>query len=86
MKVIEKIKLDRTESCGSKSPLSIMLDAIRKIKECDESVEILMNDYDWLLSLKYILQVNDKKMKVEEKGSEEHYLKVEVSMDCSQSN
>lgn len=50
MKIIEKVKLDKLESCGSRSPLSIMLEVIMKIKECDEGVEILINDYDWLLS------------------------------------
>ncbi|WP_338598703.1 hypothetical protein V6M85_08375 [Sulfolobus tengchongensis] len=83
MKIIERVKLDRVESCGSRSPLTIMLSAIKKIKDCDEGVEILMNDYDWLLSLRYILQMNDVKMKIEEKGKEEDFLKIEVSRDCS---
>ncbi|ACP36545.1 conserved hypothetical protein [Sulfolobus islandicus Y.G.57.14] len=83
MKIIEKVKLDKLESCGSRSPLSIMLEVIMKIKECDEGVEILINDYDWLLSLKYILKINDLKMKIEEKGKEDNFLKLEVSRDCT---
>ncbi|BDB98608.1 hypothetical protein [Saccharolobus caldissimus] len=83
MKIIERLKIDKTESCGSRSPLIIMLSAIRKIRECDEGVEILLNDYDWLLSLKYILQMNDMKLRIEEKGKEDNFLKIEVLMDCN---
>jgi len=82
MKIIDKIKLDRTESCGSKSPVAIMLEAVRKIKECGESIEFLINDYDWLLSLRYILQINDIDLKVEEKGKENDFLRVEVLKNC----
>lgn len=82
MKIIERVKLDKIESCGSRAPLTIILDAIKKIKECDEGVEFLINDYDLLLSLKYILQLNDTKMKIEERGNENNFLKIEVSRDC----
>ncbi|BAK54823.1 hypothetical protein [Sulfurisphaera tokodaii] len=82
MKIIDKVKLDRTESCGSRSPLSIILDVIKKIKECDESVEVLLNDYDWLLSLRYIIQINDMPLKIIEKGKEDTFLKIEVIKEC----
>ncbi|MDT7862399.1 MAG: hypothetical protein RRA45_09320 [Saccharolobus sp.] len=83
MKIIERLKIDKTESCGSRSPLVMILSAIKKIRECDEGVEILLNDYDWLLSLKYILQMNDMKLRIEENGKEDDFLKVKILMDCN---
>ncbi|TRM99827.1 hypothetical protein DJ527_08020 [Sulfolobus sp. F1] len=82
MRIIERVKLDKIESCGSKSPVSIMMDAIRKIKECEEGVEILLNDYDWLLTLKYLLKMSDMQMKIEEKGRDGDFVKVNVFKDC----
>ncbi|QIW22741.1 hypothetical protein EWF20_00190 [Sulfolobus sp. S-194] len=82
MKIIDKVKIDRTESCGSRSPLGIILDTIKKIKECDESVEILLNDYDWLLGLRYIIQINEMPLKIVEKGKEDTFLKIEVIKEC----
>ncbi|AHC52207.1 hypothetical protein SUSAZ_10090 [Sulfolobus acidocaldarius SUSAZ] len=82
MRIIETVKLDKIDSCGSKSPLMIMLTAIKKIQECGEAVEILMNDYDWYVSLKYILQVNDLNLKIEDKGKENGFMKVDVVREC----
>ncbi|MEM0091554.1 MAG: hypothetical protein QW232_08190 [Saccharolobus sp.] len=82
MRIIDRVKVDKTESCGSRSPLVIILDAIKKIKECGESVEVLLNDYDWLLSLKYIFQFNDTELKIVEKGKEDNFLKIEITKDC----
>ncbi|MBP1356910.1 MAG: hypothetical protein JZD40_00220 [Sulfolobus sp.] len=44
MKIIERVKLDKIESCGSRAPLTIILDATKKIKECGEGVEFLFSD------------------------------------------
>ncbi len=82
MRIVERVKLDKIESCGSKSPVSIMMDTIKKIRECEEGVEILLNDYDWLLTLKYLLKMSDMSMKIEEKGREGDFVKVNVFKDC----
>ncbi|MCY0860715.1 MAG: hypothetical protein OWQ54_09865 [Sulfolobaceae archaeon] len=82
MRVIDSIKVDRTDSCGERSPLFIIIKAIEKIKECGEAVEILMNDYDWYVSLKYILQIRGLDYKVEDKGKQDNFMKVQVIKDC----
>ena len=61
MKTINKIKIDKFDACGDKSPLSIMQESIKIIKNCDEEVELEFNDFDWLLSLKYVIRIMENK-------------------------
>lgn len=84
MRVIETLTLDRTGSCGSRSPVYIMLQAIRNIRECGDAVELRINDYDWYLTLKYILQrrTETADLKLRDEGKENDFMKILVVKEC----
>jgi len=71
------LKFDRTEICGNKSPVSIMLEEIKELKSGEE-IQILLNDEDWLLVLKNLIIIHDLPVEVEEQGREDGFIKVLV--------
>ncbi len=84
MKTINKIRIDKFDTCGDKSPLSMIRESLNMIKSCDEKVELEFNDYDWLLSLRYILKImeNKFKLKIEENGVKDGYISISVFPEC----
>ncbi|MDP8003585.1 MAG: hypothetical protein ACP5I6_04640 [Caldisphaera sp.] len=84
MKIIDKIKINKFEGCGNKNPLIIMQESIKKIKNCDEGVELEFNDYDWLISIKDILKImqQDIKLKIIENRIDNGYISLDVVADC----
>lgn len=84
MKTINKIRIDKFDTCGDKSPLSMIQESLNMIKSCDEKVELEFNDYDWLLSLRYILKIMESKfkLKIEENGVKDGYISISVFPEC----
>ncbi|AFZ70640.1 hypothetical protein Calag_0901 [Caldisphaera lagunensis DSM 15908] len=84
MRTINKIKIDKMDACGNKSPISIMQESIKMIKNCDEKVEIEFNDYDFLVSLKYILKIMESqfKLRIEENGVRDGFISISIVPEC----
>jgi TusA-related sulfurtransferase len=75
MVIKKSLKFDRSEICGSKSPVSIMLEEIKKLGSGEE-LEILLNDEDWLLVVKNLIIIHDLPVEVIEESKENSFTKV----------
>jgi|ECHvirMinimDraft_2_1075157.scaffolds.fasta_scaffold02866_2 hypothetical protein len=77
--ILKEYVFDRVESCGKKSPVRVILEELEKMSPC-EGVNVKLNDYDWVLTVKSLGELRG--FNVEEEGKEDGFIKLKVYNPC----